>query len=215
MRNANLRGWLCGSSCLLLLPAVFGGTGCRRALPRAEVVVYTALDREFSEPLFEGFTQQTGIRVRPKYDTEANKTVGLTNLILNEVARPRCDLFWNNEILNTLRLQEQGLLRCYLSPHIDDYPAEFRAADGSWYGFAARARVLLVNTDRLGAAPPPQSVTDLTDPRWKGQAGIAKPLFGTTSTHAACLYAVWGRSVPRIFFAKSTRMCEFSLAIAR
>ena len=103
-------------------------------------------------------------------------------------------------MLNTLRLQDQGLLRSYPSPHADDYPPAFRSPDGAWYGFAARARVLLVNTDRLGADPPPQSVTDLTDPRWKGQVGIAKPLFGTTSTHAACLYAVWGQQRAEHFF---------------
>ena len=163
-------------------------------------MVYTALDREFSEPLFQEFTRQTGIAVRAKYDTEANKTVGLTNLLLNEAARPRCDLFWNNEILNTLRLQRRGLLRPYRSARADDYPAAFRAADGRWYGFAARARVLLVNTQRLADQPPPQSIRDLVDPRWKDQVGMAKPLFGTTSTHAACLFAAWGPRRLRISF---------------
>src|SRR5690606_23241021 len=28
--------------------------------------------------------------------------------------------------------------------------------------------------------------------KWKDQVGIAKPLFGTTATHVACLFAVWG-----------------------
>ena len=40
--------------------------------------------------------------------------MGLTNLIITEAEQPRCDLFWNNEILNTLRLKEKGLL--HLSP---------------------------------------------------------------------------------------------------
>ena len=45
-----------------------------------------------------------------KYDDESTKTVGLTNVIIQEAGRPRCDVFWNNEILNTLRLEEKGLL---------------------------------------------------------------------------------------------------------
>ena len=73
-----------------------------------EVVVYTALDSEFSQPIFDDFTAATGIAVRPKFDTESTKTVGLTEAILAERNRPRCDVFWNNEILNTLRLQRQG-----------------------------------------------------------------------------------------------------------
>src|SRR4051812_40654777 len=75
-----------------------------------EVVVYSALDREFSEPVLDRFTKETGIRTLPKYDLESSKTVGLTSAIIAEANRPRCDVFWNNEILNTLRLQEKGLL---------------------------------------------------------------------------------------------------------
>ena len=34
---------------------------------------------------------------------------------------------------------------------------------------------------------------DLVDPRWKGKIAIAKPLFGTTATHATCLFVALGR----------------------
>ncbi|HEY4232246.1 MAG TPA: extracellular solute-binding protein, partial [Lacipirellulaceae bacterium] len=138
--------------------------------------------------------------VRPKYDTESTKTVGLTQAILAERERPRCDLFWNNEILNTLRLDREGLLRSYASPAAAEYPASARAADGTWYGFAARARVLVVNTDRMSEARRPKSINDLTDPQWYENVGIAKPLFGTTATHAACLAAVWGAEKTQEFF---------------
>ena len=86
-------------------------------------MVYSALDREFSEPILERFTQETRIRALPKYDLESAKTVGLTSAIIAEASRPRCDVFWNNEILNTLRLKEQGLLEVYHSPLADTYPA--------------------------------------------------------------------------------------------
>ena len=75
-----------------------------------EVVVYAALDREFSEPLLDEFQRRTGVRVLPKYDVESTKTVGLVNALIQEQARPRCDLFWNNEILHTVRLEKTGLL---------------------------------------------------------------------------------------------------------
>jgi iron(III) transport system substrate-binding protein len=176
--------------------------GCQRSAPE-ELVVYTALDREFSEPIFDEFTQQTGIVVRAKYDTEANKTVGLTNLILNERKRPRCDLFWNNEILNTLRLQEAGVLAAHESPVGGLYPPLYRSPEGFWYGFAARARVLLVNTERLQPADYPTGILDLADPRWAGRAGMAKPLFGTTASHAACLFQLWGADRAEEFFRQT------------
>jgi len=164
------------------------------------VVVYSALDREFADPVLKAYGKKFGVRVLSKFDVESTKTVGLTNLIMAEARRPRCDLFWNNEILNTLRLKEKGLLVPFEPSHAGDLPATFKAKDGTWYGFAARARVLIVNTKRVKEADRPRGIEDLLDPKWKGKIGIAKPLFGTTATHAACLFAAWGDEKARGFF---------------
>jgi iron(III) transport system substrate-binding protein len=177
----------------------FASAGCWTSTGR-EVVVYTALDSEFSQPILDEFSAETGIAARPKFDVESTKTVGLAEAIMAERGRPRCDVFWNNEILNTLRLQKQGLLEPYDSPPGQYYPDEFRSPDGYWYGFAARARVLIVNTKLVPESERPASVRDLADPKWKGRCGMAKPLFGTTATHAACLFAAWGDEKAKEFF---------------
>jgi iron(III) transport system substrate-binding protein len=181
--------------------ALFGFSGCT-GNTSPDLVVYTALDAEFSEQVLNDFARESGIDVAPKFDTEANKTVGLANAIINEGLPPRCDVFWNNEILNTLRLQERGLLHAYLSPQADRFPAIFRSPDGLWHGFAARARVLLVNTKLVPPDERPGSITDLTNEKWRGRCCIAKPLFGTTATHAACLFAHWGDDKAREFFLR-------------
>lgn len=198
-RSSGVRGgWLGGAlACLVLATLVLAGCWTRSD---HELVAYTALDAEFSGPVYAEFTRTSGIDVLPKFDTEATKTVGLAQAILAERRRPRCDLFWNNEILNTLRLQKQGLLEPYVSPHAGDFPAMYRSPDGLWYGFAARARVLIVNTERVPESERPRSIRDLADPKWKGQTAIAKPLFGTTATHAACLFAAWGDAKAQEFF---------------
>jgi iron(III) transport system substrate-binding protein len=186
---------------LLLLSATIVLSGCHsKEEQQPEVIVYTALDREFSEPIFEEFTKKTGIGVRAKYDAESTKTVGLTEAILNERARPRCDLFWNNEVINTIRLERAGLLRPYKSPAAARYPASSHSPDGMWYGFAARARVLIINTNQLPEGRQPKSIRDLTDPQWYDRCGIAKPLFGTTATQAACLFAAWGDDKAKEFY---------------
>ena len=177
---------------LLLLPI--------GANDRPHVVVYTALDQEFSQTIFDEFTRQTGIVVLGKFDTESTKTVGLTQALLAERARPRCDVFWNNEIVNTLRLQQAGVLSRYPTASAESFPTQFRSARSFWYGFAARARVLIVNTERISQEEFPQSIMDLVDPAWRGKVGIAKPLAGTTATHAACLFATWGDSRAEEFF---------------
>ncbi len=181
---------------LLLMPLL---AGCGKKQP-SEVVVYTALDEEFSKPIFDDFTRDTGIVVKVKYDAESTKTVGLTQTIIAERDRPRCDLFWNNEILNTFRLERAGLLRPYNSPAAAEFPANARSPRGLWYGFAARARVFIVNTNQVPEERRPKSIRDLTDPQWYERCGIAKPLFGTTATHAACLFAVWGDDKAKDFF---------------
>lgn len=192
--------------CVLMLVAVLGITaGCERtpagstsSQPAAgEVIVYTALDRQFSEPILNDFTARTGIVVRPAYDSEATKTVGLTNKIRAEAGRPRCDVFWNNEILNTLRLKKEGLLQPCAPAEAANYPPQFRDADGYWFGFAARARVLIVNTQLVPAERMPTSIADLADRQWQGRTGIAKPLFGTTASHVACLFALHGEARAR------------------
>ena len=174
--------------------------GCVRSAKK-EVIVYTALDRDFSESIFADFQKQTGIQVRASYDTESTKTVQLTNAIIAESRRrTRCDLFWNNEILNTLRLDQLGLLDSYTAKNSDQYPERFRSSDDRWYGFAARARVLLVNRQRVDEQHMPASVFDLVDPRWKGKVAVAKPLFGTTATHAACMWETLGESQAKGFW---------------
>ena len=184
------RGWLAGL--LVVLSGCGGHRGTAGSDAATRVVVYSAQDREFGEPILREYARRTGVEVLPKFDVESTKTVGLANDIIAERSRPRCDLFWNNEILNTLRLKERGLLAPFQPSHADELPATFRARDGTWYGFAGRARVLIVNTKTIAEADRPRGIRDLLDPKWKGKIGIAKPLFGTTATHAACLFAAWG-----------------------
>jgi hypothetical protein len=44
---------------------------------RARVVVYSAQDREFGEPVLRAYGQRTGVEVLTKFDVESSKTVGL------------------------------------------------------------------------------------------------------------------------------------------
>lgn len=183
--------------CLALI--LVASSACR---PKSadDLVVYVALDREFSEPILKEFAEQTHVNILPKFDFESTKTVGLVNELLRERNHPRCDVFWNNEILHTLRLEREGLLDVYQTPAAASFPADVKSAEGRWYGFAARARVILVNTERVAAADRPRSIDELADSRWRDRTGLAKPLFGTTATHAAVLFARLGDERAREFF---------------
>ncbi len=195
--NVMNRRWIrCAS---IALVCVVCGCGLGGDGP-GKVVVYSALDREFAAPLLEAYSKSTSVATPVKFDVESTKTVGLVNLIIAEAAAPRCDLFWNNEILNTIRLSEKGLLAKFEPTNAGMIPDVFKGSQGDWYGFAARARVLLVNTQILGESERPQGIGDLLKPGLAGRVGIAKPLFGTTATHAACLFAAWGDERAQAYF---------------
>ena len=177
--------------------AALAAVGCRQ--PAREVVVYTSVDQVFSEPVFRDFERGSGIRVRAVYDTEETKSTGMVNRLIAEGGSPQADVFWSGDPVRQFLLVRRGLVEPYVSPEAKALPAGLRGEDGTWAGVAARARVLLVNRDRLGKDPVPQSLSDLTDPRWKGQAAIANPLFGTTTIHVAALFASWGEERARAF----------------
>jgi iron(III) transport system substrate-binding protein len=188
---------------LLGILPVLATTGCGGKSAEeqpARVTLYCALDREFSEAIINDVNAKKQLVIAPHFDTEANKSVGLFNELVREKDVPRCDVYWNNEILNTIRLQKLGLLEPYDSPSAKPFPQQFKAADHTWHAFAARARVLLVNTKLVADADRPTSILDMADPRWRGQVAMAKPQFGTTATHAACLFAAWGPDKARKYY---------------
>lgn len=179
-----------------------GGIASDRSAEPREVVVYTSVDQVFAEPALKDFEKRTGIKVRAVYDAEVAKTTGLVNRLIAEKGRPRADVWWSGETVQTLKLAEQGVLASYRSPAAASISAGLQGPDGLWTGFGGRARVFVYNT--RSKAPAPDSLADLarpkpgTDPR---RVGMSSPLFGTTSTQAAVLYSLWGRSRAREFFA--------------
>lgn len=199
----------CYTAVLVLGLLVIGLCGCIPA-PDKTVVVYSASDREYATPILSGFERSSnGTTVSTQFDVESSKTIGLVTRIEREKERPQCDVFWNNEIIHTIRLQQKGLLEKRRWPIPDNWPKSFRSTDGTWVGFAARARVLLINKSKLtDKSQWPSKVSELSDEKWKLRCGMASPLYGTTATHMAVLsthpsesqpkdkdWTVWAKSV--------------------
>jgi iron(III) transport system substrate-binding protein len=180
---------------LVLIPTF----GCSSSA-KNRVVLFCAQDQEFAEASLADFTQQSGLPVAPKFDTEADKSLSLYVELLADKDRPRCDVFWNNEIINTIRLQRQGMLEPYESPFAAAYPDSCRAVDHTWHAFVARARILIVNKELVKSEKMPKSILDLTDARWKGRVVIARPQFGTSATMAASLFQVLGEEKAKAFY---------------
>jgi iron(III) transport system substrate-binding protein len=183
-------------------------TACRSPEPTSTseaaraVTIYVSTDRVFSEPVLREYERRSGVRVNVVYDTEETKSTGLANRLLAEKARPRADVFWSNEPVRTLVLKTRGVLAPYRSPSAEGIPSALVDAEGYWTGFSARMRVLAYNTKLVKADDAPTSVFDLAEPKWRGQAAIADPRFGSTSFHVAALYVIAGDQKMDDFFRR-------------
>jgi iron(III) transport system substrate-binding protein len=157
----------------LLLPSL---SSCKNNNSAKTVIIYTSQDEEYAAPIFKDFETATGITVKPVYDSEAVKTVGLVNRLLAESSNPQCDVFWNNEELRTRLLASKNI---------------FRETNG-WVLMGWRSRRLAVNTNLLSLDKAPQTFLETTNAAWLGKVALAYPFFGTTATHFLCLRQVWG-----------------------
>jgi iron(III) transport system substrate-binding protein len=142
------------------------------------VILYCAQDQEYAEPLLRQFEQETGIKVKAVYDSEAVKTVGIANRLLAERSHPQCDVFWGNEELRTRQLAAQDV---------------FRETNG-WAAFGHRSRRIVISTNLLAVNTAPRSLLELTNSIWRGKVALAYPQFGTTGTHMNALRQLWGES---------------------
>ncbi len=164
------------------------------------VVVYTSVDQVFSEAICREFEKDTGIKVELVPDMEETKGTGLHNRLIEEKERPRADVFWSGDPTRAADLKGKGVSAAYRSPAAEGLPVELSDPEGHWTCFSARARVIIYNKDLVSEDRKPSSIVDLADPRFKGKACIANPMFGTTSMHAAALFKVWGEQKATEFF---------------
>ena len=144
---------------------------------RDSLTIYTSQDQVYAEPILRDFENQSGIKIRAIYDSEAVKTVGLVNRLIFEKNNPQCDLFWNNEELRTRQLATKGVLNTNMSIE----------------AFGSRTRQWVWNTNQISMASIPKDLFTLTNAHWRSKVAIALPLFGSTSTHFQILRQKWGK----------------------
>jgi iron(III) transport system substrate-binding protein len=132
-----------------------------------EVNVYSTRQPELVQPLFNRFTEETGIRVNVAF---LNK--GLTERLVAEGKRSPADLVMTVDIARLAEIVEAGVTQEVNSPVLEaNIPAAFRDPGNHWFGLTSRARVVFAAKDRVD----PSEVTtyeDLADPKWKGRICI-------------------------------------------
>jgi iron(III) transport system substrate-binding protein len=149
---------------VLTLAAAAAGCGGGSDDP---LTVYSGREEELVAPLLEQFTEETGIDVEVRYGDSAE----LAATIAEESENSPADVFFAQDPGSLGSVDAQ--LAELPAGTLDRVDAQFRDADGRWVGTSGRSRVIAFNTDALSEDEVPDSVADLTDPRWKGRIGIA------------------------------------------
>lgn len=186
-----------------LLAAIAVLPACQSKPRQRELVVYISVDQVHAEPILRAFERRTSINVRPVFDVEASKATGLASRIVAERNRPQADVFWNSEFVQTLRLQQEGMLQAAHPRGAETLPAHLRATQGLWFAVGARFRVILINKEKLTAAQAPHTWQDFTSNRFAAsELAISQPLFGTAAAQAAALYASLGAGPARALYAR-------------
>jgi iron(III) transport system substrate-binding protein len=131
------------------------------------LTIYSGREEELVAPLFEMFKEQTGIDVEVRYGDSAE----LAATIAEEGENSPADVFFAQDPGSLGAVESQ--LNTLSQDTLDRVDARFRDAEGRWVGTSGRSRVIVYNTEALAENDVPDSVFDLTDPRWKGRVGIA------------------------------------------
>lgn len=138
------------------------------AFADGEVNVYSARKEQLIKPLFDKFTEQTGIKV----NLVTGKDDALLERLKLEGENTPADLLMTADAGRLYRAVEMELTQPVESEVLNkDIPANLRDANNHWFGLTSRARPIFYVKDKV---KPEELSTyeDLADPKWKGRICI-------------------------------------------
>jgi iron(III) transport system substrate-binding protein len=132
------------------------------------LTIYSGREEELVGPLIEKFEQASGTNVEVRYGDSAE----LAATLAEEGDNSPADVFFAQDPGSLGAVEERGQLAKLDESALERVPERFRSADGRWVGTSGRVRVIAYNTEEVPEDQVPDSVLDLTDPKWKGKIGF-------------------------------------------
>ena len=130
-----------------------------------ELNLYSSRHYQTDEALYSNFSKTTGIKLNR---IEAGEDP-LIARIINEGAASPADVLVTVDAGRLWRAEQAGLFQPIQSKVLNErLPANMRTADGQWFGFSARARVIIYNKLTINPADV-QNYEDLASPKMKGK----------------------------------------------
>ncbi len=134
-----------------------------------KLTIYSGREEELVAPLIEQFEKSSGIDAEVRYGESAE----LAATIAEEGDNTPADVFFAQDPGSLGAVESEGLLAELPEEVLALVDERYRDSDGRWVGTSGRVRVIAYNTEEVPEQEVPESVFELTDPRWKGKVGIA------------------------------------------
>ena len=135
-----------------------------QASEASEVNVYSYRKPQLIDPMFEVFTEQTGIKVNSVF---AKK--GMLERLKSEGRNSPADLVFTVDIGRLSDIKDAGLTQPVDRVQVNgNIPTHYRDPEGHWFGLTTRARIIVTSKDRVK----PGEITtyeQLIDANWKGR----------------------------------------------
>jgi len=151
------------------------------------LTVYSGRTEDLVGPLFEQFTEETGIEVAVRYAGSTD----LAATLREEGSNSPADVFFAQDPASLGAVAESGLFVELSSDLLGMVDARFSDSSGRWVGTSGRARVVVYDATRLSASDLPSSVAGFTAPEWAGRVGIA-PSNGSFLAFVAAMLVLKG-----------------------
>ncbi len=130
-----------------------------------ELNLYSSRHYQTDEALYSGFTKATGVKLNR---IEAGEDP-LIARIRNEGASSPADVLVTVDAGRLWRAEQMGLFQPIQSKVLNErLPANMHATGNQWFGFSARARVIIYNKASVNPADV-QNYEDLANPKMKGK----------------------------------------------
>ncbi|MDH3930857.1 MAG: extracellular solute-binding protein [Chromatiales bacterium] len=144
-----------------LLLTIMSGCGA----PDAELVVYSARNEPLIKPMFDRFTEETGIKVVFVTD----KAEVLMQRLQAEDSNTPADVLLTVDAGNLWWATQNDLLQPLESAVLtENIPEYLRDPEDRWFGLSVRARTIVYSPERADARML-SSYEGLADPMWRGR----------------------------------------------
>lgn len=132
-----------------------------------KLTIYSGREEKIMAPLIEQAKKALGMDIEVRY----GDSTALAIALIEEGKNSPADIFYAQDAGSLGAIAKENLTVTIPAQLLQKVDEQFRSPTGQWIGISGRARVIDYNTKLVKPAEIPNSVMQLTDPKWGGKVG--------------------------------------------